>query len=55
MKAIGYKDAGSAADVLIEFETATPQPGPKDLLVEVRGVSVNPVDVKLRAGAQTQW
>lgn len=52
MKAIGYKDAGSAADVLIEFETATPQPGPKDLLVEVRGVSVNPVDVKLRAGAQ---
>ena len=52
MKAIGYKDAGSAADALIEFETETPQLGPNDLRVEVRGVSVNPVDVKLRASAQ---
>ncbi|MEO0375691.1 MAG: zinc-binding alcohol dehydrogenase family protein [Cyanobacteria bacterium P01_A01_bin.17] len=54
MKAIGYPDAGpiSAANALIEFEVDTPQPGPHDLLVEVRGVSVNPVDVKLRASAQ---
>ncbi|MGF1480280.1 MAG: zinc-binding alcohol dehydrogenase family protein [Cyanophyceae cyanobacterium] len=54
MKAIGYRDAGpiSAESALIEFETDIPQPGPNDLLVEVRGVSVNPVDVKLRASAQ---
>lgn len=48
MKAIGYKQAGPI-DTLIEFEAATPKPGPHDLLVEVRGLSVNPVDVKMRA------
>ena len=56
MKAIGYSDAGaiSAENALSEFETAMPQPGPNDLLVEVRGISVNPVDVKLRATAQPE-
>ena len=50
MKAIGYTDTGpiSVENALIEFELDTPQPGPQDLLVEVRGISVNPVDVKLR-------
>ena len=54
MKAIGYSDAGtiSAENALVEFETESPQPGASDLLVEVRGVSVNPVDVKLRAKAK---
>ena len=54
MKAIGYQNAGpiTAANALIELETETPQPGPNDLLVEVRGISVNPVDVKVRASAQ---
>ena len=54
MKAIGYTDAGpiSAENALIEFETDTPQPRPDDLLVEVRGISVNPVDVKVRASMQ---
>ncbi len=53
MKAIGYKQPGpiTAPDALIEFETETPEPGPRDLLVEVRGISVNPVDVKVRARA----
>ena len=52
MKAIGYTQAGpiDAPGALIEFETATPELRPRDLLVEVRGISVNPVDVKLRAG-----
>ncbi len=56
MKAIGYTDAGpiSAENALIEFETETPQPGRNDLLVEVRGVSVNPVDVKVRAAVQPE-
>ncbi|MEL7449479.1 MAG: zinc-binding alcohol dehydrogenase family protein [Pseudomonadota bacterium] len=51
MKAIGYTSAGpvSADNALIEFDAPVPEPGPNDLLVEVRGVSVNPVDVKVRA------
>ncbi|RUS59236.1 zinc-binding alcohol dehydrogenase family protein [Pseudorhodobacter sp. E13] len=48
MKAIGYKTAG-AADVLDWIEMDRPTLGPRDLLVAVKGVSVNPVDVKLRA------
>ena len=56
MKAIGYTDAGpiSATNALIEFEADSPQPGPNDLLVEVRGISVNPVDTKVRARAQPE-
>ncbi|MDH3615648.1 MAG: zinc-binding alcohol dehydrogenase family protein [Gammaproteobacteria bacterium] len=54
MKAIGYADAGPITEkgALIEFETDIPEPGPNDLLVEVRGISVNPVDVKVRANVQ---
>ena len=50
MKAVGYSKAGpiSAPDSLIEFDTETPELRPRDLLVEVRGVSVNPVDTKVR-------
>ncbi len=56
MKAIGYTDAGpiSADNALVEFEMDMPQPGPNDLLVEVRGISVNPVDVKVRANMQPE-
>ena len=51
MKAIGYNQNGpiTATDALIEFQAETPELGPRDLLVEVRGISVNPVDVKVRA------
>ena len=51
MKAIGYKEAGpiTAPDALIDFETDTPELRPHDLLVQVKGISVNPVDVKVRA------
>lgn len=51
MKAIGYKKAGpiTAQEALVEFEAEKPEIGPHDLLVEVRGISVNPVDVKVRA------
>lgn len=56
MKAIGYTHAGpiSAKDALIELEVQVPQPGPNDLLVEVRGISVNPVDVKVRTNMQPE-
>ena len=54
MKAIGYTERGpiSAETSVVEFSTDTPQPGPNDLLVDVRGISVNPVDVKVRANRQ---
>ncbi len=50
MKAIGYPKAGpiSAENSLIAFDPDRPQPGPQDLLVEIHGVSVNPVDTKVR-------
>jgi NADPH:quinone reductase len=35
---------------LVERTVDLPQPGPRDLLVEVRAVSVNPVDTKVLAG-----
>jgi zinc-binding alcohol dehydrogenase family protein len=52
MKAIGYKQPGpiDAADALIEFEADTPELRPRDLLIEVQGISVNPVDTKVRGG-----
>jgi NADPH2:quinone reductase len=43
--------ASGPVDVLTDTELDVPTPGPLDLLVEVRAVSVNPVDVKLRGGA----
>ena len=54
MKAIGYTQAGpiDAADSLVEVEAETPELRPHDLLVEVRGISVNPVDVKVRTNQQ---
>ena len=54
MRAIGYTDRGpiSSETAVVEFETGKPHPGPEDLLVEVRGISVNTVDVKVRANRQ---
>jgi len=56
MRAIGYTSAGPVTSdhALVTFEMEPPKPGEHDLLIEVRGVSVNPVDVKLRAGAQPE-
>lgn len=53
MKAFGYRAAG-AADTLEIIDADRPKVRPRDLLVEVRGVSVNPVDVKLRAAVQPE-
>ena len=33
-----------APDSLVELDLPGPEPGPRDLLVNVRAVSVNPVD-----------
>lgn len=53
MKAIGYHEAGAIdrADALLDLEAAAPQAGPRDLIVRVKAVSVNPVDVKVRASS----
>lgn len=50
MKAIGYRHAGDTS-VLDWFDVPAPEPRPHDLIVRVKAVSVNPVDVKVRAGA----
>jgi zinc-binding alcohol dehydrogenase family protein len=47
MKAIGYATKGGV-EVLTELELPMPEPGPRDLRVAVKAVSVNPVDVKRR-------
>ncbi len=51
MRAIGYVTPGpiTAADGLRDIELPRPAAAGRDLLVEVRAVSVNPVDCKVRA------
>lgn len=53
MKAIGYTQAQpiTAPGALVALDLPMPELRPRDLLVRVEAVSVNPVDVKLRAGA----
>lgn len=53
MKAVGYKTPGliTRKEALEDIELPIPTPQGHDLLVEVRAVSVNPVDTKVRAGA----
>ena len=50
MKAVGFKQSLPIAESesLIDFELADPAPRARDLLVEVKAVSVNPVDTKMR-------
>ncbi|MCY4180469.1 MAG: zinc-binding alcohol dehydrogenase family protein [Litoreibacter sp.] len=51
MKALGYNERGpiSTPGAVVAFDAEMPTPGPRDLIVEVKGVSVNPVDFKVRA------
>jgi len=51
MKAAWYERFGAADDVLIVGELEDPQPGPGEVLVRLRASSVNPSDVKKRAGS----
>ncbi len=56
MKAIGYQTMGAIdrEDALVDIELDRPVPGPRDLLVEVAAVSVNPVDTKVRRRASAE-
>ena len=50
MKAVAYYQSLPIdhADALQDVELPAPTPGPRDLLVEVKAISVNPVDTKIR-------
>jgi zinc-binding alcohol dehydrogenase family protein len=54
MRAVGYHQAGPLGrpDALVDLELPDPEPGPRDLLVRVAAVSVNPVDTKVRRSRQ---
>jgi NADPH:quinone reductase len=53
MRAVGYTKNLPISDLssLVDLELPIPQPGEHDLLVRVEAVSVNPADVKQRAGS----
>ncbi|MCP5421116.1 MAG: zinc-binding alcohol dehydrogenase family protein [Gammaproteobacteria bacterium] len=60
MKAIGYQQSLPIdnPDSLIDIVLPDPQPSGHDLLVEIKAVSVNPVDTKIRKNAappEGQW
>ena len=50
MRAVGYRKPLPISDPasLEDLEVPVPEPGPRDLLVRVEAVSVNPVDTKVR-------
>ena len=57
MKAISFTQHALPIDnpqALIDISLPRPTPAPRDLLVEVRAVSVNPVDTKVRVGTITK-
>jgi NADPH2:quinone reductase len=56
MRAVGYTRDLPISDPssLVDLEPPIPQPGEHDLLVRVEAVSVNPADVKQRAGSDPQ-
>lgn len=53
MKAVGFRKPLpiEAPDALVDLTLPVPSPAARDLLVSVRAIAVNPVDVKVRASA----
>jgi len=56
MKAVAYYQSLPAdnPEALQDVQLAEPSPGAHDLLVEVRAISVNPVDTKIRLGVKPE-
>ena len=56
MRAVGYRKSLpiSQDEALIDLDLPQPEPGPRDLLVKVEAVSVNPVDTKVRRRAEPE-
>ncbi len=54
MKAVGYLKSLPLTDpkALVDFTADKPVPGPRDLRVAVKAISVNPVDTKVRMRAE---
>ncbi|WP_413733346.1 zinc-binding alcohol dehydrogenase family protein [Sodalis sp. RH21] len=56
MKAIAYTQHGLPIEdprSLFDLDLPEPTPGPRDLLVAVKAISINPVDTKVRARAES--
>ncbi|MGY4720971.1 zinc-binding alcohol dehydrogenase family protein [Naumannella cuiyingiana] len=56
MPAVAMTDSLPATDdrSLVDIEVPVPRPGPRDLLVEIAAVAMNPVDTKIRRSAGRQ-
>ena len=56
MRAVGYQQSLpiDQDESLMDVELPRPEPGPRDLLVEIKAVSLNPVDTKVRMRAQAE-
>lgn len=56
MRAVGYQQSLPIENEasLMDIELDRPEPGARDLLVEIRAVSLNPVDTKVRKRAQAE-
>ncbi|MBB5479436.1 zinc-binding alcohol dehydrogenase family protein [Micromonospora parathelypteridis] len=56
MQVVGYRRnlPIDNPESLVDAEIDVPAPGPHDLLVRIEAVSVNPVDVKVRAGSDPE-
>lgn len=56
MRAIGYKNPLPIADdnSLVDIDLPRPTPSGRDLLVEIKAISVNPADTKVRANARPE-
>ena len=57
MKAVGYRKSLPIDDPqsLIDIEVEKPSPQGRDLLVQVKAISVNPVDYKMRKRAEPRY
>ena len=61
VKAVAYRKPLPIADAnsLVDVDLPDPVPGPRDLLVDVQAISVNPVDTKIRKSSspppEAQW
>src|SRR5690606_38378919 len=56
MKAVGYRKSLpiDAPDALQDITLDIPQPGPRDLLVRISAIAVNPVDTKIRRSSEPE-
>lgn len=56
MKAVGYQKSQpiDAAEALVDIEIPKPIATGKDLLVQIKAISVNPVDTKIRRGVNPE-